>query len=177
MALSEATKIENGLLERVRSASGTMQEKTAQLDGDGTFSAYRALVDQYLDLASDATDGMEALKRAVFIAWFECAEPGCFSGIAGISSEQRSAVLRVLDEALLRCRLDSELEWMLPWYHFIADWAFPKLEEFPAIVQFLGTSNPHAWEHLGLRAEQFAGRGQMGAYWASVVDAHSRRQP
>lgn len=176
MTLSEATTRECDLMACVGQATGLIEEKTAQLQKNGTFAAYCSLLDRYLELASDAADGVEALKRAVFIAWYEEASPACFSGIAGITSQQRSAVLRALNDVVEQSPMDDELEWMLPWYYFIADYAFPHLEQYPAVERILAAPNSHAWEQLGLRAEQFVGRGRMGEYWASVIRTSADQQ-
>ena len=110
----------------VSSLKGTMEQKAEYLKSAGIYRKYAQIFAQYLLLAAAPKPGIEALKRAVFLAWYEVAEPACFTGIADLPSDSRLAVVGLVEPVVTD--LDDEFRWMLAWYYLIADFAFPALD-------------------------------------------------
>ncbi|HEY9401268.1 MAG TPA: hypothetical protein VIQ24_01150, partial [Pyrinomonadaceae bacterium] len=65
------------LLSRVEQATGLMEEKHEQLLQSGVFGEYRKIYEEYVGLIESQAEGLEALKRAIFLHWYQLAEPSC----------------------------------------------------------------------------------------------------
>ncbi|MDQ3649730.1 MAG: hypothetical protein M3458_05505 [Acidobacteriota bacterium] len=168
MNLDSLNSVEGQLLSRVEQVTGLMKEKHEQLRESGVYTEYGKVYEAYVELIESESEGLEALKRATFLLWYEQAEPSCFSGVFGLSEESSRRVLESLERRAEANVLDSELKWMLPFYDTVAEWMFAK-PDLPNLRAFLSRSDPESWQRMGLKAEDFTGRGQMGEYWLSII--------
>ena len=60
---------------------GTLEERDAQIARSGFYGEYPAILTAYVALFTDAAAGLEALKRAVFLAWYAGSAPPSVSAI------------------------------------------------------------------------------------------------
>jgi len=109
--------------------------------------------------AADSPDSLEALKRGLFLTWFECAEPSYLTGIRNLDSAASVALVDRLEKVLTALRADRELTEMLAYYFRVSEWC---LDSF----------------HIGAASRTEAGRspslkfltdrGLMGDYFLSL---------
>jgi len=167
---------EQQLFLQVKRVTGLMEEKHEQLQRSGVFGEYGKIYEAYVELMESENEGLEALKRAIFLMWYEQAEPACFTGIFGLSEDASRKVFETLEHRIETGKLDLELKWMLPFYNDIAEWVFSKYADLPCLEEFLATANSELWQEVELKAEDFVNRGKMGDYWRSIIEskaAHS----
>ena len=167
---------EEALLERVRELmAGTgrkpMSWQEQRLAENGVFAEYGIVHREYVELA--LAGDLEALKRALFLQWFEVAEPSCFTGIRNLDTQARLDVFVHLERECAAKSLDPELEWMLPYYYAIAEYYMPLDGSFPALTAFCEEHYPHGEVPLPT-GDVFRGRGQMGHYWENIRSSQSR---
>ena len=163
------------LLSRVDQATGLMEEKHEQLLQRGVFGEYRKIYEEYVDLIESQAEGLEALKRATFLHWYQMAEPSCFSGLYALPENASRRVLGALERKIESEAMDAELRWMLPYYHEIAEWAFSSYSGLPNLKAFLGKVDRELLQKVDLRVEDFLNRGQMGDYWVSIINPNVSR--
>jgi hypothetical protein len=175
MNLDALNLAEQQLLSRVERIIGTMEEQHEQFQRSGIFGEYGKIYEAYVELIESENEGLEALKRAAFLMWYEQAEPSCFTGIFGLPEDASRKVFETLERRIEVGELDFELKWMLPFYNDIAQWVFSECADLPLLQRFLATANRHLWEEADLKAEDFVNRGQMGDYWRSVIAAYRMR--
>jgi hypothetical protein len=156
----------------VLQAEGTMESTHELLDRSGVYAEYRSILTEYLGLLGDLRYSLEALKRIVFLAWYEHAEPSAFSGL-WLLPPVMPRIYPFLVRRLFSPHPDSELVWMLPFYFSVADFAFPSLSKAPGLASFLASADSQAFLSVPPRERHFAGRGQMGSYWQSVFESHA----
>ncbi|MDQ3031575.1 MAG: hypothetical protein M3Y87_04100 [Myxococcota bacterium] len=163
MTLAELTAEEDRLLAIIGSVAGSMEQKFDALRRHGVFRDYARVHAEYAELASRGD--AEALKRAVFLQWFAQSEPACFTGLWELAPAAERRVLELLDRLAAADAMDSELRWMLPYYHAITDFAFDGRDGLPSLDRWL-RENASA-EFPGARTDDaaLAGRGQLSAYW------------
>jgi len=171
MNLDALNLVEQQLLSQMERVTGLMEEKHEKLQQRGVFREYGKIYEAYVELIESESEGLESLKRAVFLMWYEQAEPSCFTGIFGLSEDASRKVSESLERRIEAGGLDSELKWMLPFYHTVAEWVFSKYAGLLRLQGFLATANPHLWRESDLKAEDFVNRGQMGDYWRSIIGA------
>jgi len=171
MNLEELNSAEQTLLSRVESATGLIEEKHLQLQQNGVYAEYRKIYEAYVKLIVSETEGLEALKRSVFLLWYEQAEPSCFSGLFELPETVRQKVFDSLERRAEAGDLDLELKWMLPYYNMIAEWVFEQRKGLQNLQRFLA-DNRELWLQE-LNAENFVGRGQMGDYWTSISTSNA----
>jgi hypothetical protein len=78
------------------------------------FRAYADVHRDYVDLAEGGD--VEALKRAVFLQWFEVVEPPFLTGLSGLHDSAASRLMALLERRCADGGIDDELGWMLPYY-------------------------------------------------------------
>ncbi len=164
---------EKKLLSQVGNVTGLMEEKFLQLEENRTFAEYSKIYESYIDLIESETEGLEALKRSLFLLWYEQAESSCFTGISGLSKTSSRKVLSELESRTKTKTLDLELQWMLPFYNLIAEWMFEQHNDLPNLQRFLATADCELYLRK-LKAENFLERGQMGNYWISISQSNAR---
>ena len=159
---------EMSLLDHANRTVGLMEEKFRQLREAGVFAESAAVHAAYVDLASPPTSSLEALKRAIFMGWYECAEPGCFTGIGYLSRDMQCRAQTLLDSAYDAGLVDAEFAVMLGWYWLIADYHF-KYQATARVVRYLRKLDPQAYTRFNFTRAALEGRGQMGNYWISLA--------
>jgi hypothetical protein len=152
----------------VECATGLIDERFSALAAAGVFDAYAQVFREYVALLDDPEAEMEALKRAVFLLWYEVAEPGCFTGLCNLPESLSGEVLARLDATVVGEQLDAELAAMLGYYHLIADFAFSRGGSRHALNRWLAASDPEAWRTRVPVPQHPWSRGQMSLYWASI---------
>lgn len=168
-ALASLASEEDQLATLAGSVSGLIDEKTALLAALGVFARYQRVFDQYVAMFDEASNRLEALKRAQFLAWYDLSEPACYSGVSlRRDGEHLVLVGDAIDALIADGGCDDELAWMLPYYHYMTDHAFPGLESQPRLADFLRRGDPERYRAVPIAPDQFRGRGEMGAYWMSV---------
>ena len=114
---------------------------------------------------------IEALKRALFILWYEWSEPNWLSGISGLDEGLVEEVLHMVNAMAKEDRLDNELRWMLPWYYKITEYYLCRADGLDDLRRF-SEGDPYAyWE--GCPKSSFYHRGQLGLYWGSTTKSTS----
>jgi hypothetical protein len=166
--LEELAKREMALLEHAHSTVGLMEEKYRRLRESGAFAESAAIHSGYVTLAAPPTSDLEALKRAIFLGWYECSEPGCFTGIGNLDPREHRRAHELLDIAHVEGRVDSEFAVMLGWYWLIADYHFTA-HSSDRLVNYVSRLDPVAYEDFGFTRASLEERGQMGRYWISIA--------
>ena len=64
LGLASLSGWEDAVLASVRGASGTPDERDAQIERSGLYGEYPAIVSAYVEHFADADSALEALKRA-----------------------------------------------------------------------------------------------------------------
>ena len=98
-ALDNLARRELELLSRAHVTVGVIEDKFEQLRESGVFAEAATVHKAYITLAGAPTGSLEALKRAIFIGWYEVAEPGCFTGIGDLDPDQHQRAHGLLDVA------------------------------------------------------------------------------
>lgn len=171
LSLSALANWEMTVLASIRGASGTLEEQDAQITRSGMYAEYPAIFAAYLELALDSDDDAvagEALKRAVFIAWYGFQAPPTMSGIAELPESSIRRLLAALDDAIAAGRGDDELRLMLSWYHSQLGYVFEHFGPLRALPGFIAGTTAAEIEAFRARGASFAGRGQLGRYWAGL---------
>ncbi len=118
----------------------------------------------YLWRGTLAQDGdLEALKRALFFAWYQLAEPSWLSGIDQLPDNETRSVVTVLEEFLERDIEDQELEYMLPYYMAVCSYYLERFYPLPNIEKASDKNSDGARKKA--KSSNWTHRGQMGAYW------------
>lgn len=170
MNLNSLNLAEQELLSQMENLTGLMEEKHLQLQQRGVYAEYRKIYQAYVRLIESETEGLEALKRSIFLLWYEQAEPSCFSGLFELPEVENEKVFSCLERRTETKDLDFELKWMLPFYNLIAEWVFEKHSDKRNLQAFLTTSDSNAFEKLRVKSNDFLERGQMGEYWISILN-------
>lgn len=169
MTLGELTALENEWLAK-HPSRGFMERKHALCEQDGIYDAWRGIFAEYVALARSGD--LEALKRALFLAWYELAEPSPLSGLHSLDTCLKKEVFQMLEDLATRSELDDELKWMLPYYYSVAEWY---LYSGYDAVRGASKKNVQLWQERCPNAS-FDNRGQLGMYWASIQDNLKRRR-
>lgn len=169
MTLEELTALENEWLAK-HPSRGFMEQRDAFLQRNGVYDAWRRIFAEYVALAR--LGDLEALKRALFLAWYEQAEPSPLSGLYLLDGTLKEEVFQMLEDLAARDGFDDELEWMLPYYYMIADWYL--MSGFDRVAS-ASTRHVRLWQKRCL-GRSFDNRGQLGVYWASIQEGQKRRR-
>jgi hypothetical protein len=122
----------------------------------------------YLEIAgATLADAREALKRALFIQWYEVAEPFFLTGILDLDNTLKARVL-TMAETGLRDDDDVELKEMVAWYGAIADNAFNPSSTGPLFRHFCTRGANLSWLTSDDQRNTYPGRGLMGEYFMSL---------
>ncbi|HYV17949.1 MAG TPA: hypothetical protein VFC25_02835 [Verrucomicrobiae bacterium] len=167
VTLEALAKRELAVLETARGLSGTIEARFARLRATGAFAESAAIHQAYVALAAPPTSSLEALKRAIFMGWYETSEPGCFTGIGDLEQTRVHGAHGLLKTAHASGQLDSEFGAMLGWYRAISDDHFQVSDS--ALRAYLSSLDPHAYEVFGFTRSALEHRGQMGMYWVSIA--------
>src|SRR5919201_1684707 len=145
ITLRELASWEDRIADAVSRASGAMEERDRQLEQAGVYGEYPAIFAAYVALGSaESADGLEALRRATFLAWYAGVEPACFTGISELPEAQTRAVCEQLDEMCRAGTLDAQLAWMVPWYHSVFEYPFALYPGLKSLRAFVTAADPRA---------------------------------
>lgn len=163
---------ESAVLASVRGATGTLEDRDRQIERSGMYGEYPTILNGYLETlqleGAREADRAEALKRAVFIAWYAGVAPRCLTGIGDLSEASVTETFARLDAAVRRDEVDDELRAMVAHYHEACAAPFDIYGAADAAERAGPASDVEAL--LARPASWFAGRGQMGEYWAAMVE-------
>ena len=175
-SLDELAERETKVLAHAEATVGTMEARERQLREGGTFAESAAIHIAYVILADEPQRDLKALKRAVFLAWYQTAEPACFTGVADLDPLAVARTYALLDRAVRDGHLDAELQAMLDWYQktgydlgFLIDQGRWLECTTPALKAFFGSLPGDAYRDLSFSPDDLKRRGQMGDYWRSIV--------
>ena len=172
ITLRELAAWEDRVAQAVARATGAVEERDRQLEQAGVYGEYPAIFAAYLALGTpESPEGLEALRRATFLAWYAGVEPACFSGISGLPEAQTRSVCERLDALFRAGPADAQLAWMVPWYNSVFEYPFALYPGLASLRAYLARADHRAWERIDLTPDELRGRGQMGRYWSSLVRA------
>lgn len=159
MNLEELTDLENIWLSKKSGVSGESAYREM-----GVYDAWRMIFEQYVFLAREGDE--EALKRALFLAWYEQAEPDWLTGVKDLDGRLIEEIFHRTNTFAEKDELDTELCWMLPWYYHVAPWYLDPFDDLEALKRI----SRGRWDAYRERCAEssFEGRGQLGLYWRSV---------
>lgn len=167
MNLEDLAIAEQELLWEVESVNGLMEEKSAQLQQLSVYSKYAKIYQAYAELISQDGQNLEAIKRAVFLSWYQFAEPACFSGLLNLPEETTRFICEILERKIKNDELDLELEWMLPFYNAVLELPFTLYPQLTNLQSFLSTANCDLRQRE-IKPNNLSLRGQMGEYWLTI---------
>jgi hypothetical protein len=160
MNLDELTKLEEDWLSKMKTMSHTDYEDA------GVYDVWTMIFKQYVLLAREGN--VEALKRALFLAWYGQIEPSHLCGIKiqDLGANLVREVLQMTNALIEKDQLDEELTWMLPWYRHIVPWYLDGCDDLEGLKRVSGGQ----WSlyQQGCVESPFADRGQLGQYWRSI---------
>lgn len=146
----------------LRKQRRVVKDRAGAYERMGVYAAWRDIFREYAQLAGH---DMEALKRALYIAWTHRSQNPLLSGIKDLDDQTVREVLSVADNLAGKDALDAELRWMLSYYYLVEP---AYLDRFDGLEHLKQASRD---EPLRYRREcpraSFRGRGQMGRYWRS----------
>ncbi|HVS06830.1 MAG TPA: hypothetical protein VHK65_11795 [Candidatus Dormibacteraeota bacterium] len=118
--------------------------------------------------ATESPDSLEALKRGLFLTWFECAEPAYLTGIRNLESAASVAIIDRLEEALTATPADQELTEMLAYYFQVAEWCLDRYHIGGATRAVAGRPLSLSFFTSDAERATFHDRGLMGNYFLSL---------
>ena len=164
---------EAAILASIAGASGTLDDRHAQIVRSGLYGEYPAILAAYHALLAHPASGSEALKRAVFLVWQGAVAPPASTAILELPEALARDVVHALERHLQRGAGDAELQWMLAWYHGCASAPFDVYGTgAPAVADFVAGQRVDAWRAAHVAPAALANRGQMGRYWRELLDGH-----
>lgn len=170
MNLEQLNLAEQKLLIKVQSTKGLIEDKILQLEQNNAFAEYDKIYEQYVELFESKTEWLEALKRSLFLLWYEQSEPACFSGLSGLPISVSRKVFNFLEQQIEADEIDSELKLMLGFHNNVSEWVFERKTNLPSLQFFLAKANKET-ELDNIDAKKFRNRGQMGKYWTSILQS------
>ena len=170
LSLAALANWETAVLASIRGATGSVEEKDAQITRSGMYAEYPTIFRTYIDLmhsADNPATRLEALKRAVFLAWYSFNALPVVSGIAELPESDVRDVMRELDATIASSRADDELRRMLRVYRDTFGYPFEHYGPVRTLDEFVETPTPV--DDPPRPAPTFAGaRGQLGEYWRTM---------
>lgn len=161
---------EDAILASVRGATGTLDERDAQIERSGLYGEYPAIVSAYVEHFAYSESALEALKRAYFLVWRGAMAAPAESGIASLPEGTIRLVIDELDAWGRRGAADPELRWMLGHYHAVGPSVLDLYGASTPLVRLATVAGGDAWRAAGITRESMAGRGQLGRYWATLAE-------
>jgi len=139
-----------------------VKDRATAYEEAGVYAAWRDIFQQY---ASLARHNMEALKRAIYLAWTEYSRSPLLSGVKDLDEKTVREILAIANELAKTNRLDGELQWMLAYYYLVEP---QYLERFADLKHLKRLSRKEALQYRQACVKcSFRGRGHMGQYWRS----------
>lgn len=172
MNLSALARWEAAILASIAGATGTIEERDAQITRSGMYAEYPAIFASYLDLArggGEAATALEALKRAVFLAWWSSTALPVSTGVTELAEGQVRELMMELDSAIRSGRVDDELRMMLAWYRDNFGYVFEHFGPVRSLDGFIRDIASSEIRRQGAALIRVDDRGQMGRYWRGVL--------
>jgi len=165
MMLEELASWEERLMAALP-AHGYFEERIPQVVAARLPEQWQQVAEGYAALLDDPVQGVEALRRVVFLVWYSWNEPWPLTGIRELSADVQRRVLERLDEQLASGQPDAELRSMLRGYG--PGLPFDQHPQLAALNGFLASvQGPYSPDTpLG----PLQARGALGAYWLSRND-------
>jgi hypothetical protein len=170
LALTSLAGWEDAVLASVRGATGTPDERDAQIERSGLYGEYPAIVNAYVEHLADAESGLEALRRAYFLVWRGAMATPADSGIASLPEGTIRVVIDELDAWARRGATDAELRWMLGHYHAVGPSVLDLYGASARLIRLAADAGADAWREAGISRAAMAGRGQLGRYWTALLE-------
>ena len=169
LSLEALANWEAAVLARISGASGTPDERDAQITRSGLYAEYPAIIRAYFDVDGPQPEtGLEVTKRTVFLIWHSFKALPVDSGIAEVAESTIRQVFGDLDKTIANDEADDELRWMLAWYRDSFPEPFDTFGPVRSLDAFIrDVSTTEALENL--RESSFDRRGQLGLYWSSLL--------
>lgn len=164
------------MLASIAGATGTVDERDAQITRSGMYAEYPAIFGEYLALAQSSADeatALEALKRGVFLAWWSAFALPVETGLAELPETEVRELMKALDSAIRSGHVDEELRLMLAWYRDAFGDVFEHfgpVRSLDTFIRDVSTSDVRARMPVVTKT---ADRGQMGRYWRRSLGAAS----
>lgn len=171
LSLSALAGWEAAVLGSIRGASGGLEERDAQITRSGLYAEYPAIFGGYLELLLAADHGAivaEALKRALFIAWYGFMALPTVSAIAELPESAIRKLMTALGDAIATGDVDDELRVMLAWYATSFGYVFEHFGPVRGLEALVAGVGPARVAALAAEGVRWTGRGQMGDYWAAL---------
>jgi hypothetical protein len=172
MNLSALAHWESAVLASIAGASGTIDERDAQITRSGLYAEYPTIFGSYLELARDSQDtniALEALKRAVFLAWWSVNALPVETGLAELPESEVRELMLVLERAIHAGAVDEELRLMLAWYRETFGYPFDHYGPVRPLDEFIGELSSADVREQGSAVIRRHDRGQLGRYWSRVL--------
>lgn len=170
LALSTLAGWEDAVLASVRGASGTPDERDAQIERSGLYGEYPAIVNAYIEHFSNPDSALEALKRSYFLVWRGAMATPAESGIASLPDGTIRNVMDELDAWARREVSEAELRWMLGHYHAVGPSVLELFGASRRLVRLAAGAGGDAWRTADVDRSSMAGRGQLGRYWTALLE-------
>ena len=177
MNLSALAHWESAVLASIAGATGTIDERDAQITRSGLYAEYPTIFGSYLELARDSHDGataLEALKRSVFLAWWSSNAPPVETGLAELPESEVRELMAVLEHAIHTGAVDEELRLMLAWYRETFGYPFDHYGPVRPLDEFIGDLSSNDVRERGAAGIRRHDRGQLGRYWSQVLADRGR---
>ena len=121
---------------------------------------FNNIFDQYSLLSN-----LEALKRGLFLIWYNVSEPEFLNGISELNQLSKNRIINLIENLILQNRIDHELDWMLSYYKNW-DYIFEPFKSNNSFYNYLVNSETEFPEDID--KECMMKRGLMGKYWNSL---------
>lgn len=162
MNIEVLTQLESSIQKRMPEA-GYFEERDKYLQQNEIYEEWRGVFEKYVNLALNGN--MEALKRSVFFLWYQFSEPCQLSGLLDLNEHLTQSILNRVNTLSETNSLDTELEFMLPFYFQVCDWYFERFSNMDELIN-ASHKNSDLWETEAPK-QKWENRGIMGEYWAS----------
>jgi hypothetical protein len=169
LSLDALANWEAAVLARIAGATGTPDERDAQITRSGLYAEYPAIIRAYGEVSGPEREtSLEVTKRTLFLIWHSFKALPVDSGISEVAESTVREVFARLEATIAGGRADDELRWMLAWYRDTFPEPFDTFGPVRSLDAFIrDVSTEDALD--GLRASSFTGRGQLGMYWSSLL--------
>jgi hypothetical protein len=157
--------MEEESLQKRMPQGGHIEQRDEYLNEHGLYEAWREIYAKYVTLAKEGD--LEALKRALFFAWYQLSEPSWLSGIGDLPDGQTLIVVNLIEERLAQGLKDPELDYMLPYYMTVCSYYLERFYPLPYIVQ--ASNRNTEVTRLDATGSDWSHRGQMGEYWGECA--------
>ena len=171
LSLDALANWEAAVLARISGATGTPDERDAQITRSGLYAEYPAIIRAYAEVAGPEPEtSLEVTKRTLFLIWHSFKALPVDSGISEVAESTVREVFASLERTIANGKADDELRWMLAWYRDTFEYPF---EYFGSVREL----DPFIRDIAGADAPRFVARqarpdrGQLGTYWSALATA------